>query len=115
MAVREMSVRDVVLLLGAMALLLGSIIFALAFAIHRNSRLASDFDRVHAGMTDKEVLSVLGKPSWIEPCGKSFGRLRADCTEYVYRNSFAPFDPQYWTVSFDNDRQVVNTFVYSSP
>jgi len=115
MAVREMSVRDAGLLLLAIGLIMCLIIGAGAFAAHRNSRLAQDFGRIHVGLTDREVLSVLGKPSWIEACGKSFGNPKADCTEYIYRNSFAPLIPYYWSVSFNDSRQVVDTYVYGSP
>jgi hypothetical protein len=91
MTVREMSIRDAALLLGVIGLILASG----AFAIHRNSRLATDFAHLHIGLSDKGVLTVLRRPSWVEPCGKSFGMPKADCTEYIYRNSFAPLIPEY--------------------
>ena len=112
MAVREMRIRDGILVLGVISLVL----CAWAFAVHRNSRLASGFSIIHVGMGEKEVLTVLGRPSWVEPCGKTFRmRPRAGCTEYIYRNSFAPFTPEWWSVRFDNDKQVVDTFAYESP
>jgi len=51
----------------------------------------------------------------VEPCGKSFGEAKPNCTEYIYRNSFAPFVPEYYSVSFDPKGQVVEKYVYSSP
>jgi hypothetical protein len=57
----------------------------------------------------------MGQPSWIEPCGRSFGRHKDNCTEYIYRNSFAPVLPEYWSISFDRSDRVVDTYVYESP
>lgn len=63
MAVREMAARDVALLAAAMILIIGLIMCATALAISRNARLAADFDLIHVGLTNTEVLAVLGKPS----------------------------------------------------
>ena len=84
-------------------------------AFYRNARLETRFARVHAGLTDLEVLNVLGKPAWIEPCGKSFGPPKEHCMEYIYRNSFAPIVPEYWSVSFNANKQVEATYRYDSP
>ena len=115
MAVREMNARGVGLLLAAVILIFGVLTGAWAFALHRNFKLATNFARVHAGLTDNEVLAVLGRPSWVEPCGKSFGTPRNECVDYIYRNSFAPLIPEYWSVSFNTRKQVVDTYVYESP
>jgi hypothetical protein len=58
---------------------------------------------------------VLGRPSWIEPCGKSFGKPKPNCAEYIYRNSFAPLVPEYYSVSLDTNGHVVDKYVYESP
>jgi hypothetical protein len=46
---------------------------AIGLGFWRNSRIAGRFDRVVPGTSDKEIEQILGKPSWIEPCGRSFG------------------------------------------
>lgn len=66
-------------------------------------------------MSQAEVVRLLGTPSWIEPCGLSFGTPKPDCTEFIYRNSFAPLVPEYHSVSFDQSGHVVETYIYSSP
>jgi hypothetical protein len=38
-----------------------------------------------------------------------------NCTEYIYRNSFAPLIPEYYSVRFDTSGHVVEKYVYSSP
>jgi len=67
------------------------------------------------GSSNQEVINLLGRPSWVEPCGKSFGTARPNCTEYIYRNSFAPLVPEYYSVSFDTSGHVIDKYVYSSP
>jgi hypothetical protein len=59
-------------------------------------------------MSEMEVVRLLGNPSWVEPCGKSFGPLKPSCTEYIYRNSFAPLIPEYYSVSLDNSGRVLD-------
>jgi hypothetical protein len=82
---------------------------------YRNSRLSNRFELVTVGTSDEQVRHVLGRPSWIEPCGKSLGNPRANCTEYIYRNSFAPFVPEYFSVSLDTSGHVLEKYVYESP
>jgi outer membrane protein assembly factor BamE (lipoprotein component of BamABCDE complex) len=83
--------------------------------MHRNSRLARMFSSVHPGASEEQVIQLLKRPSWVEPCGKSFGPLVENCWEYIYRDSFAPLIPQYWSVRFDASRHVQSTYVYQSP
>ncbi len=94
---------------------IGLIASAIGWGMHRNSRLERMFKSVHAGASEKQVLQLLGKPSRVEPCGKSFGPSLANCIEYIYRDSFAPMIPQYWSVSFDTSGPVQKTFIYQSP
>ena len=86
-----------------------------AWGAHRNSHLGRMFASVHAGDSEKQVQQLLGRPSRIEACGKSFGPPRANCTEYIYRDSFAPILPLYWSVKFGSGGHVVDTYVYQSP
>jgi hypothetical protein len=61
-----------------------------------------------------KVRHVLGQTSWIEPCGKSFGTSKANCTEYIDRNSFAPPVPEYFSVSLDMSGHALDKYVYES-
>jgi hypothetical protein len=86
-----------------------------AWGFHRNSRIDAGFRAVHVGASQTEVVRLLGKPSWIEACGKSFGEQKSNCTEYIYRDSFAPLIPEYYSVTFDSTGHVLDAYVYSSP
>jgi hypothetical protein len=102
------------------AVLLCAVVFGVAatmlgWGFLRNSRIGGQFERVNVGASKEEVVRLLGTPSWIEPCGKSFGTPRPNCTEYIYRNSFAPLMPEYYSISFDTSGHVIDTYVYSSP
>jgi hypothetical protein len=85
------------------------------YGMQRNSHISASLDSVQVGWSDSQVVQAVGKPSWIEACGKSFGMPKPNCTEYIYRNSFAPILPEYWSVSFDHGGRVVDTYVYESP
>lgn len=102
-----------------MALLVRAVVALLAvmlgWAFYRNSQIAARFERVTIGTSNQDVVSLLGRPSWVEACGKSFGTPKPNCTEYIYRNSFAPLVPEYHSVSFDTSGHVIDKDVYSSP
>jgi hypothetical protein len=93
----------------------GLIAVMLGWGFYRNSRLAARYESVSVGDSSEQVTRLLGTPSWVEPCGKSFGRPRPNCTEYIYRSSFAPLVPEFYSVSFDTSGHVVDKYVYSSP
>jgi hypothetical protein len=95
----------------------GLIALSIAWGLCRNSRIDARFSGVTVGASDKDVVRLLGRPSWIEPCGESFGTTsKPNCTtEYIYRNSFAPLIPEYHSVSLDNSGHVIDKYVYSSP
>jgi hypothetical protein len=88
---------------------------ATAFAFVRNALIARRFAKVQVGTSEGNVRRALGRPSWVEPCGKSFGTPKPHCTEYIYRNSFAPLIPEYYSVSLDDTGHVLSTYVYESP
>ena len=94
---------------------LGLIAVLIAWGFYRNSSISSRFDGVSVGASNEQVMRLLGRPSWIEPCGKSFGRQKPNCTEYIYRNSFAPLVPEYYSISLDTSGHVVDKYVYESP
>jgi hypothetical protein len=89
--------------------------FAMVWLVYRNSRLDRKFQSVRVGDSEQQVIQRLGKPSWQEPCGRSFGEPTKNCTEFLYRNSFAPLIPEYWSVRLDERRHVIQTYVYESP
>jgi hypothetical protein len=93
----------------------GLIASVVGWGFYRNSTISTRFERLTVGASDEQVRQVLGRPSWIEPCGKSFGTPRPHCTEYIYRNSFAPLVPEYYSVSLDTSGHVVDKYVYESP
>jgi hypothetical protein len=98
-----------------MFVLIGLVALTTAWACYRNSRLDSRFRAVRARISEAEVLGLLGAPSWKEPCGKSFGTLKPNCAEYIYRNSFAPLVPECYAVRFDSSGHVLDTYMYESP
>jgi hypothetical protein len=103
--------KAVLLVLAVVAM----IAVTLGWAFHRNSRIAAGYERVSVGASDQQVQRLIGTPSRVEPCGKSFGTRKPNCTEYIYRNSFAPLIPEYYSVSFDTSGHVVDKYVYESP
>lgn len=96
------------LLVGLIALLAG-------WGFYRNARMSKRFEEVTLGASDAQVRYLLGRPSWIESCGKSFGTAKPNCTEYLYRNSFAPVIPEYYYVRLDVTGHVIEKDVYESP
>ena len=93
----------------------GLVTVMLGWGFYRNSRITGRYEAVGVGTSKEQVLRLLGTPSWVEPCGKSFGTPTPNCTEYIYRNSFAPLVPEYYSVSFDTSGHVIEKYVYSSP
>lgn len=95
--------------------LVGLIALMLVWSFYRNYRIAARYEEVGTGASDQQVSRLLGPPSWTEPCGKSFGSPKANCTEYIYRNSFAPLIPEYYSIRFDASGHVVDKYIYESP
>jgi|SRR5215469_4728898 len=85
------------------------------WGFYRNSRINRRFQGVNVGASDAQVRNLLGRPSWTESCGRSFGTPKPNCTEYLYRNSFAPLVPEYYSVKFDSSSHVIDKYVYESP
>ena len=96
---------------------LGFIVLTTGWACYRNSRLDARFAAIRIGASKGEIVRLLGRPSWTEPCGTSFGGglPMPNCTEYIYRNSFAPLIPEYYAVRLDDGGHVLDTYVYESP
>jgi hypothetical protein len=77
---RHKAVLVTLAILGAIAVMFG-------WGFYRNSRITARYEGVSVGASEGQVRRILGTPSWVEPCGKSFGRRKPNCTEYIYRNS----------------------------
>lgn len=87
----------------------------LGWGFYRNSRIEAHFKKVTVGASSEVVQGLMGQPSWIEPCGESFGTTRPNCNAYIYRNSFAPLIPEYYSLSVDTSGHVIYKYVYESP
>jgi hypothetical protein len=105
-------------------LIIGSIALAgtiwVAWAILRDNRLRTGFDKIKIGTTEQSVLQELGRPKRVEKCGEFFGPLPKEeaegcAREYFYASPFAPWLPQYYVVRFDANNRVRSTSPYSSP
>jgi len=99
------------LVTGLIALVPASLV---SFGIVRESSLGADFERVSVGMSEQQVIRVMGRLGWTERCPS--GPLTDPCLPdrcveaYVYPSSFAPLIPEYWVV-----RQVVGKLDCQSP
>ena len=93
----------------------GLVMLTIAWEYHRGSRIENAFSAVHVGATETEVRHLLGRPSWVEPCGKSQGNPAPNCTAYIYRGSYAPLIPAYYEVRLGGDGNVLSTYLYVSP
>jgi hypothetical protein len=96
-------------------ILVGLLASFVGWGFYRNLTISRRFEGVSIGASDAQVRLLLGRPSWIEPCGKSFGKPKANYAEYIYRNCFAPLLPEYYSVSFDTSGHVVDKYIYESP
>jgi hypothetical protein len=84
------------------------------------AELNSNFDRVSVGMTDRQVVALLGDPKWRGRCGTSNYysfvepiKGSADCL--VYASSFAPLNPWYPVIFLGRDGRVIAKYTYASP
>jgi hypothetical protein len=96
-------------------IVVGLVSLFVGWGFSRNSTIGKRFEGVNVGASDVEVRHLMGRPSRVEPCGKSFGVPKPNCTEYLYRNSFAPLVPEYYSVRLDASSHVIEKYVYESP
>jgi hypothetical protein len=86
--------------------------------IARASRIPKHFEQIAIGDSRDRVLELMGKPKTIEKCGEPFGGKTSNpgCKEdYLFASPFAPFVPEYWSVSLDDSGRVINKYHYVSP
>ena len=100
-------------------LVLAPFIF-LGWALWRDRRLVKGFDKVADGVTQQDVVRLMGKPRKIEKCGEFFApvlqsEINLCASEYLYTATFAPYTPQYYIVRFDGRGHVISKVPLSSP
>jgi hypothetical protein len=78
-----------------------------------DSILERRFQRVTEGMSEPEVLSVLGKPSRIEPCRGVVGYPHHCSREYLYFGYMPSITS--WGVRLNERGAVVGKYRYESP
>jgi hypothetical protein len=81
-------------------------------------RVNWNFDRVPNGASKAEVVRLLGTPWKVDKCGELFsgGSPNPACAEeYLYKTPFAPWVPNYYSISFDSSGRVMEKYFYSSP
>jgi hypothetical protein len=89
--------------------------------IHRHeTQLDANFARVSIGMTEAQVVALVGQPKWRGRCGTSDYysfvtpvRGSADCL--VYASALAPLNPWYPVVFLSADGRVIDKYAYVSP
>ena len=90
----------------------------LGWKLYRNHRIETRFDAVKVGASRADVISILGKPDKVEPCGQfnESGPPPTNCrVEFLYKNSFAPWKPEYFLIYLDPEDRVIDTAPLSSP
>lgn len=92
----------------------------LASAILRDHRLYSNFGKIQNGMSEREVVRLMGKPTRVETCGEFWApvpqwELQGCVKELFYASPFAPAAPQYYVIRLGADQRVVEVAPYSSP
>ncbi len=83
-------------------------------------QLDSNFNRVRAGMSDREVITLLGEPRWRGRCGTShyysfIDPLEGSADCLVYSSSIAPLNPWYPVIFLGPDNRVIDKYSYASP
>jgi hypothetical protein len=95
-------------------------IFWLACAILRDHRLYTNFEKIQNGMSEREVIRLMGKPTRVENCGKIWApvpksELQGCVEELFYASPFAPALTQYYVIRLGAGQRVVEVAPYSSP
>ena len=98
------------------------IAFMFAFMIRgfmHDKKLLLSFDHITIGDSQCDVLTILGNPKFrVKGCDWEFAQRTFDisCSEtYLYASAFAPLIPEYPVIWFDNEKHVIDKYVYSSP
>jgi len=54
-------------------IVVGLVALFVGWGLYRNSTIGTRFEGINVGESDVQVRHLMGRPSRIEPCGKSFG------------------------------------------
>jgi hypothetical protein len=83
----------------------------------RDRALDAGFVKISVGMSETEVIGILGRPWRVTDCTGIFAPYkRPDCAEtYIYRSAWAPLNPYYPVVWFGKDKHVIDKAPFSSP
>lgn len=83
----------------------------------RDRALGEGFLRVSAGMSESDVVGIIGDPKQITGCVGEFApHEHPDCTKtYVYASAWAPLNPYYPVVWFGRDGRVIDKYPFASP
>ena len=87
-------------------------LFTLA-VLHHDAVLERRFERINIGMTEQQVLAVLGRPDADEPCGK-LGGFPQNCLHELRYEPKIPTITSY-VVFIDGHGVVADKYVYQSP
>src|SRR6516165_5459124 len=93
--------------IGSIALLVA---VATSFSCYlRDTKLERGFDKISNGMTEQQVVAVMGKPSSTGKCGR-IGGFPAGCSkEYLYNTPY-PLVPVTWAVFVDGNGHVIDKY-----
>ena len=76
-------------------------------------RLERHFDRIASGMSEEQILSVMGNPDSIGKCGELGGVPDGCYREYLYKPMLPTIST--WAVFFDSQGRAVGKYKYQSP
>jgi hypothetical protein len=90
------------------------------WGVKRDRALELDYGRIRIGMSESQVIEILGEPKRDEKCGDFLGPIAGEeakgCAhEFLYASTFAPAVPQYFVVRFGENGRVKCKAVYTSP
>jgi hypothetical protein len=85
--------------------------------IFRWQQRSRAFSNAVLGQPRRVILSGLGKPWKIAPCGETFrGTPPPPCSqEIIFASPFAPLAPEYLSFFFDGNDNLISTYRYVSP
>jgi hypothetical protein len=104
---------------GVKYVVLIALVLWLASCEYRDHNLDAGFATISNGMSQDAVTQLLGRPRSVLDCSPGeFSPLRelSDCFQtYVYASAWAPLNPWYPVVWFDQHKRVIGKFEISSP
>jgi hypothetical protein len=107
------------------AVILALVLAAIFFALWRRANTRERrYEAISRGMTDTEVIQLLGTPDAVQKCGpfmpwdsepQPSDRNTGQCVaQYVYKSPLLIM-PEKWSVGFDANRRAVSKYHYISP